>query len=266
MSATISDSFKTFERISRSLKIPINYYNLNSVKSIADSAIANIPIQSMQNLSNTLIPPINGISNTMIRETKYAKLFRDTLVTTSSINKIASEISMNLSNSNYQSAYERSLIVMRAFSTHNNHINSQWEKMINTQLNDQFITKFMDIENTIKVSSALGISEDNLKRMQDAINETYKNDNTGISKNDSAKTGQTSNDLKQVENKSNDISNKQKSSHSISPIFFIWLIVFLAPPAITLDGMIEKNNQELAVGSLLDLTVGAYERVKSELE
>lgn len=101
MSATISDSFKTFERISKSLKIPINYYNLNSVKSIADSAIANIPIQSMQNLSNTLIPPINGISNTMIRETKYAKLFRDTLVTTSSINKIASEISMNLSNSNY---------------------------------------------------------------------------------------------------------------------------------------------------------------------
>lgn len=283
MNTTIASSYKQLQRISKSLNIQIPYMNPNNYN--------YLPMKSIRELteSTSILLPVDTINKSM-HDITYSASFESyfenikslSLMTASvrnpfsnmgwineltrSLNEFRNMPDFKINQRSFSQIYDNASITIRSFSTRNNHINLQWKEMINTQLNDQFITKFMDTTNTAKVSSALGISEENLKRMQDAINETYKNDSAGISENYSYEVGQTNNDLNQVENNSNDISNNQKSSHSISPIFFIWLIIFLTPPALTLDGIIEGNNQEVAVGSLLDLTVGAYERAKSELK
>jgi len=289
MCATISDSFKQMNNISKALNMidmksaasalrasSLAYYNISELK-VSAAKILQVPhmdeFKAIANNTyiNSVYPPRAAIQGAAMAAVSIPNLNALTSARNSLSRSIASTLSptdLNFSPKMSAQIFGDALTTMRYFSTSNNHINLQWKNLMDTELNDEFMSSFMDISNAVKLSKSLGISENELKFMQNAINtidETHNEYETGESNGNIPEESSANNHMKYEQKHSYELKDNNKKSQNISPVFFMWLFVFLIPTALYVDGTIRKNDLEVYISNGISLTISAYQNAKDEM-
>lgn len=304
MCATLSDSIRHMNSIYKTLNTPLMDPDIGVIGNFkATTAALNVPLPSsgiselMSSASKALQVPymeefkaianhtytdrlmtianaINtaSFSNPVIQATVDATSISSLKSLTATSNSLSKSI-VNTFNpnylktfSNYSQIYDNTLTTMRYFSTSNNHINLQWKKLINTELSDDFINSFRDISNAARLSASLGLSENDIKQMQDTINNAYSNDDGSVEHNSSFKEVTTTNHLDNKQDESNILSNVNKSSHVFPLYLVITILNIILSTIFFVDGTINDNAKSLAISFAIDKTQMIVDLSKNELK
>lgn len=248
------------KEISKDLRVPINEDYLNEIRSMASYASSNVlntfPQESIkelrrsvQSLSASYLPAIDSTSSLRKSLNNFSNLF------TSNIHQpISSQM------------FDDTLASMRYYTSTNNHIKLQWKKLINTELSDDFISSFRDISNATKLSSLLGLSEDDIKQMQGTINDAYSNDDGSIDHDGALEAVATSYHLDNKQDDGNVLSNVNKSSHVFPLYLFITILNFILSTGFFIDGTINDNKKELVISYAIEKSQSIVDISKNELK
>lgn len=303
MCATLSDSIKHTNSISKALKTSLMNPGIGNLK--ATAAALNVPLPSpemngfISSASKALQAPymeelkaianhtytdrfksianaINttGFSNPGIQAAAVAAASIPNLKSlTAASNSLSKSIANTFDPSylksftkDYSQIYDNTLTTMRYFSTSNNHINLQWKKLINTELSDDFINSFRDISNATRLSTSLGLSEDDIKQMQDAVNDAYSYDNGSVDYDGAFKAVTTTNHLDNKQDHSDTLSNDNKSSHIFPLYYFISILSIIFSAGLSIDGTINNNTQELIISNAINTAQLIVDLSKNELK
>ncbi|WDT66074.1 hypothetical protein NV391_02395 [Companilactobacillus crustorum] len=278
------DDIGNFKAVAASLNAPLSTPGMNGFTSVASKALKVPYIEELKAIANhtytdrfkSIANAINttGFSNPGIQAAAVAATsipnLKSLTATSNSLSKsIANTFNPNYLKSftrNYSQIYDNTLTTMRYFSTSNNHINLQWKKLINTELSDDFINSFRDISNATRLSTSLGLSEDDIKQMQDAVNDAYSNDNGSVDYDGAFKAVATTNHLDNKQDESNILSNVNKSSHVFSLYLVITILNIILSTIFFVDGTINDNAKSLAISFAIDKTQMIVDLSKNELK
>jgi len=277
MCATISDSFKQMSNISKALNMTSINSNLIDVKSAASalrassSAYYNISELKRSAAKNLQIPHMDEFkaiaNNTYMNSASIAiqsaamaavaipNLNGLTAANTSLSKSIASTLSpidLNFSPKISAQTFGNALTTMRYFSTSNNHINLQWKNLINTGLSDQFINSLTDISKAAKLRESMGISESDLKYIQNAIYKAYEDNDNGVGKSNFSESANSNNHLQKEQDDSNALSNVNNLSQIISLHVVVSILIILISTGFFLDGTVRNKPNEIVVSALID--------------
>jgi len=285
MCATLSDSFRNIDNISKSLNTPLMNSSLRDLKLTANaltaSALPYLNENVFKSLTNSITTPyinqLKATANTSkaIRAMQGAAVaavaipnLNNLIAASNSLSKsIASTLSpidLNFSPKMSAQIFGDALTTMRYFSTSNNHINLQWKNLINTELSVDLIDSFMNLTNATKLSASLGISEDQLRFMQKAIDSSNEidDDYTPTERNGDIPEDSSSNKhLQNNQQQTNEI--KSEKYQNVSPKFLVWLFIFFVPVLLYVDGNIRNNKLEQQISMGIEMTINA---VKSATE
>jgi len=285
MCATLSDSFRNIDNISKSLNTPLMNSSLRDLKLTANaltaSALPYLNENVFKSLTNSITTPyinqLKATANTSkaIRAMQGAAVaavaipnLNNLIAASNSLSKsIASTLSpidLNFSPKMSAQIFGDALTTMRYFSTSNNHINLQWKNLINTELSVDLIDSFMNLTNATKLSASLGISEDQLRFMQKAIDSSNEidDDYTPTKRNGDIPEDSSSNKhLQNNQQQTNEI--KSEKYQNVSPKFLVWLFIFFVPVLLYVDGNIRNNKLEQQISMGIEMTINA---VKSATE
>jgi len=289
MCATLSSSFRNTDNISKSLNTPLMNSSLHELKLAASALkVSTLPYFNRNEIrylaSSMTTPYINQLkdeANALYAVNFPSKAIQDAVVAAVSIPSLnaltsagnslsrsiantLSPIDLNFSPKVSAQIFGDALTTMRYFSTSNSHINLQWKNLINTELSSDLIDSFMNLTDAYKLSASLGISEDELRFMQKAVNSANEIDNdhaptvqnNNIPENDSA-----NNHLQNNQQQTDEIQNKKYQN--VSPDFIVWLFIFIVPVLLYVDGNIRNNELEQKISAGIEMTMGA---VKSASE
>lgn len=302
MCATLSDSIRHMNSIYKALNTPLMNPGIGVIGGLkATAASLNVPLPSPEisvskalqvphigkfkaianhtytNRFTTIANAINttGFSNTGIQAAVIAATsipsLKSLTVTSNSLSRSISNIFnpdyLKTFSKDYSQIYDNALTTMRYFSTSNNYINLQWKKLINTELSDDFIDSFMNPTDIDKLSTSLGISEDKLRFMQEAINSANEIDddytptvrNSNIPENDSA--NETLQNNQQQPDKI-----KNKKYQNITPALLTWLFILFVPTLFYIDGNIRNNKLEQNISTGIEMTLSAVNGAKDVLK
>jgi len=285
MCATLSDSFRNIDNISKSLNTPLMNSSLRDLKLTANaltaSALPYLNENVFKSLTNSITTPyinqlkatantskaIRAMQGAAVAAVAIPNLNNLTAASNSLSKSIASTLSpidLNFSPKMSAQIFGDALTTMRYFSTSNNHINLQWKNLINTELSVDLIDSFMNLTNATKLSASLGISEDQLRFMQKAIDSSNEidDDYTPTERNGDIPEDSSSNKhLQNNQQQTNEI--KSEKYQNVSPKFLVWLFIFFVPVLLYVDGNIRNNKLEQQISMGIEMTINA---VKSATE
>jgi len=285
MCATLSDSFRNIDNISKSLNTPLMNSSLRDLKLTANaltaSALPYLNENVFKSLTNSITTPyinqlkatantskaIRAMQGAAVAAVAIPNLNNLTAASNSLSKSIASTlnpIDLNFSPKMSAQIFGDALTTMRYFSTSNNHINLQWKNLINTELSVDLIDSFMNLTNATKLSASLGISEDQLRFMQKAIDSSNEidDDYTPTERNGDIPEDSSSNKhLQNNQQQTNEI--KSEKYQNVSPKFLVWLFIFFVPVLLYVDGNIRNNKLEQQISMGIEMTINA---VKSATE
>lgn len=286
MCATLSDSISHMNSISKALNTSLMNPGIGVIGNLkATAAALNVPLPSpgisafealqvpnmeeFKAIANhtytdrltTIANSINtaSFSNPVIQAAVDATSISNLKSLTAASNSLSKSIAntfdpnyLKTFSKNYSQIYDNALTTMRYFSTSNNHINLQWKKLINTELSDNFINSFRDVSNASRLSVSLGLSEDDIKHMQDTINDAYSNDDESVEYDNSFKEVTTTNHLHDKQDDTHTLSDTNKVSQAVFLQFVVSLLIVLLSTGFLIDGTVREKPNEVLISALLD--------------